>query len=516
MESNMKKSIRSCCFFATFFGASLVCVGLSHGKNETFPAGSFFEGEVVLSAAADEVPAGYKVKKVLPHAGLVVLSVEKGAEQRQMRALQARGKKAGLNLRYEAFEVPNDSMYEYQWNMPMVQAEAAWLNSTGEGVTVAVLDTGLKTDGAEDGIGCVTVLAESDIVNSDNDPIDGDGHGTHVSGTIAQKTGNDTGVVGLAYDACIMPVKVLDDMGSGSTADIAEGVSFAVDNGAKVINMSLGMRAQYKITEDPILDPELEKAYNADVTVVCASGNESWRKNVGYPAISEYTIAVGAVDIDGNVASYSNGGTGLDLVAPGGAGLEAGDAILQEAFDDDGWNYFYYTGTSMATPHVAAAAAILYAVKPAISSEEVRDALNDTAMDIGGDGYDADSGWGLLQVYNALLFISGTDVCHDVDGDGYSTCEGEDQDCNDDDPAVNPGNAEVCDDGIDNNCDGNVDEDCQITECVDADGDGYTTCEGEYHDCDDTNFHVHPGHLDTRGRFGSDGVDNDCNSVIDG
>jgi len=428
--------------------------GTCGAANQSVAAEMFRPGEIVMAGTAAQVPSGYIIKKVLPNAGLLVLEVAKGHEERHVALLQSKGKKCGLNLKYQAFAELEDPSYEQQWNMHMVQSDAAWEISTGANVTVAILDTGLKTDGAEDGIACVDILPGSDIVNGGDGPEDGAGHGTHVSGTVAQATYNGIGVVGLAYGACIMPVKVLDDSGAGTSADIADGVAFAVKKGASVINLSLGWKAQSPISSDPLLDPELAAAHEKGVTIVCASGNDGWRKNVSYPAISPYTIAVGAVDMEANVASYSNGGTGLDLVAPGGAKIVPEDAILQETFDASGFDYFYYIGTSMASPHVAAAAAMLYAENPNITPEEVRTTLTATAYDRGASGYDSDYGYGLLQVADALTTV---DDCPDDDGDTWTICAG---DCVDYSSDVNPDAQEVCGDGIDNNCDGTVDEGC--------------------------------------------------------
>ncbi|MEW6290604.1 MAG: S8 family serine peptidase [Thermodesulfobacteriota bacterium] len=500
----MKKILANCLVAATVFGAASFN-DTCGAANQSVAAEMFRPGEIVVAGTAAQAPAGYKIKKVLPNAGLVVLEVARGQEERHVALLQGKGKKCGLNLKYQAFSAPNDPLYSYQWNMRMVQSEAAWDISTGAGVSVAILDTGLKTAGALDGIDCVDIRPQSDIVNSDSDPDDVAGHGTHVAGTVAQSTDNGVGVAGLAHGACIMPVKVLDDSGSGTSADLAEGVAFAAANGASVINMSLGWSAKSPITTDPVLDPALADAHEKGVTIVCASGNDGWSKNVSYPAISPYTIAVGAVDINGDVASYSNGGSGLDLVAPGGGNTVTGDGILQEAFDDSGWNYFYYIGTSMATPHVTAAAAMLYAENPAIKPEEVRAALTASAFDLGAAGYDSAYGHGLLQVLDALNFVG---ECLDGDGDSWTTCEG---DCNDKNLSVNPGAAELCDDGIDNNCDGTIDEGCE-EDCTDNDGDGWTTCDG---DCDDKNFFANPDRRDTVGRWARDGVDNDCNGVVD-
>ena len=266
------------------------------------------------------------------------------------------------------------------------------------------------------------------------------------------------GLAGLAYGVCIMPVKVLDDSGAGTSADIADGIYFAVNNGAEVINMSLGWNARFNIRNNSFIDPALNHAFANNVTVVCASGNDGNRKNVSYPAIYPTTIAVGATDARNQLARYSNKGDGLDLVAPGGDntrddnGDGYADGVLQETRINGSWGYYFFDGTSMASPHVAAAAALLISSGVATTPQEVLDALTASALDLGSPGYDNNTGHGLLQVANAL---SGPPPCTDADGDGYCA---ENNDCDDSDPNVNPGTAEVCGDGIDNNCDGNIDE----------------------------------------------------------
>jgi len=423
----------------------------------------FRAGEVVVTGAPAELPDGYQVVKYLPHANLTVVAVGSGQEWGHIQRFREHGRRAGLNLIAQRFATVNDPFYNpYQWHLSHIQSEAAWDITTGSGVTVAVLDTGLRP-GGPDGIGCVSTKSY-DVVNDDGDPLDGDGHGTHVSGTIAQRTNNGTGCAGMAHGACIMAVKVLGDDGSGSFADIADGIYYAVDNGAKVINMSLGINARYAVTSDPVMDPALDYAYGHGVTVVCAAGNDGWRKNVSYPAIYPTTLAVGATRYDNTRVSYSNYGKGLDIMAPGGDtaidqnGDGYVDGVLQETYLDGAWGYYFFQGTSMASPHVAAVAAMLYAAGVATTPDTVKSAMTSTALDLGTSGYDSTYGWGLVQAAAALG--GGGGGCTDADGDGVCASEG---DCNDNDASVYPGASEVCFNGVDDDCDGQVDEGCSTT-----------------------------------------------------
>jgi serine protease len=417
----------------------------------------FVNGQVVIEGSPMTIPSGYQVVKYLPNANLTVVAVSHGSEWGHVQQLIQHGRRAGLNYLAKKNATVDDPFFSYQWHFTNIQANQAWDVSTGVGATVAVLDTGLRA-GGEDGIGCL--VAGIDIVYGNPDPHDGDGHGTHVSGTIAQATNNATGVAGLAHGACVMPVKVLDDSGSGSFADIADGIIWAVDHGADVINMSLGTDARHKLRNDPIVDPALDYAYLNNVTVVCAAGNDGWRRNVGYPAIYHTTIAVGATDYNNKVVRYSNKGDGLDLVAPGGDtskdlnGDGYVDGVLQETYVDGGWGYYFYQGTSMATPHVAALAAMLIANGTANSPGQVLDVLAATALDLNDAGYDSTSGHGLIQAYDALL----NQPCVDGDGDGYTDASCGGNDCNDANAAVNPAADEICDDTIDNDCDGDTDD----------------------------------------------------------
>ena len=247
-----------------------------------------------------------------------------------------------------------------------------------------------------------------DFINNDEHANDDDGHGTHVTGTLAQSTNNALGTAGIAFNCSIMPVKVLSKRGVGSYADIADGIYFAVDNGADIINMSLG-GAGDSIT----LRNAVAYAYNQGVTIVCAAGNEYLEGNApAYPAAyDEYCIAVGATRFDRTRAYYSNTGSYLDLVAPGGdmyVDQNAdgyGDGILQQTFGTNpkDWGYWFYEGTSMAAPHVSGIAALLISVG-ITSPDVVREALQSTARDLGPAGWDDEYGWGLVDACAALNY----------------------------------------------------------------------------------------------------------------
>lgn len=241
--------------------------------------------------------------------------------------------------------------------MTNVQAEQAWDITRGEGVVVAVLDTGLtdtKPYGG-DGIGCI--VHPYNTINDSTNVNDGGGHGTHVAGTIAQTTDNGKGTVGLAPGSCVMPVKVLEDDGSGSFSDIVEGIYWAIQKGAKVINMSLGVNAEDGMTSDGgAMDDALQYAYSQGVTVVAASGNDGWGANVAYPSSYPTVISVGATGYNNLKAGYSNYGTGLDLVAPGGDisvdrnGDGYSDGVLQETVEAGAIKYSFYQGSKCKEP----------------------------------------------------------------------------------------------------------------------------------------------------------------------
>ena len=308
---------------------------------------------------------------------------------------------------------PNDPYFPFQWHMPLIQAPQAWDVSTGQGVLVAVLDTGIAYEDFENfrrapDLSSTGFVPGYDFVNDDSHANDDEGHGTHVAGTIAQSTNNGQGVSGVAFGATLMPVKVLDNRGQGSYDTIARGIIFAADRGARVINLSLSGRGGSSALAEAV-----DYATRKGVLVVAAAGNSGGA--VEYPAAYESVLAVGSVGFDRTRVDYSNFGTQLDLVAPGGntdVDLNRDgypDGVLQETFrgDPTQFGFYYYEGTSMAAPHVSGVAALLFARRPAAPAAQVRQALEMTAADLGPAGRDNEYGMGLVQAASALAFIGG-------------------------------------------------------------------------------------------------------------
>jgi serine protease len=341
--------------------------------------------------------------------------------------------------------IPNDpgrgtqagGWQQLQWNFVGqwgVHAPQAWEYARqagapgGKGVVVAVIDSGVAYEDygrfrrAPDLYPGLFTRAKYDWVDKDRHPDDEESHGTHVTGTIAQKTNNGFGVTGLAYGVKIMPLRVLDAQGNGDGADIARAIRFAVQNGAKVINMSVEFDTSLRAGDIPEVISAIHYATRHNVTLVAASGNEGITK-VAYPARDPEVISVGATTFDGCLADYSNAGRGLDLVAPGGGQDAAftGNAsdrtncnpagadhhIVQETLwgSVSRFRLVGFEGTSFATPHVTAAAALLIATKrlgPNPTPAQIKDRLKATARDLGPPGYDSYYGAGLLDAAAAL------------------------------------------------------------------------------------------------------------------
>jgi serine protease len=357
--------------------------------------------------------------------------------------------------------VPNDPLYGQQWNFPLLDMARAWDINLGASpsIIVAVLDTGVAYRSAlsrfatraftlngqlHPSLGTIDIpfaaapdlgpadrfVTPRDFIWGDTLPLDFEGHGTHVAGTLGQLTNNGVGAAGMAGNVRIMPVKVISgpwdiifgNDATGTDDVVAQGIRYAVDNGAKVLNMSIGRNGNAA----PVLRDALQYATSRGAFVAIAAGNEFLDGNpVSRPADSapeiEGVVSVGAIDRNSARARYSNTGTYVELVAPGGdqvrGGVTAG--ILQQTYNFDftdtylngpvayraprfdAFTYQYLQGTSMATPHVAGFAAML--MQQGITSPAaIEAAMKKYATDLGAAGRDNEYGYGLINPRAAL------------------------------------------------------------------------------------------------------------------
>lgn len=343
---------------------------------------------------------------------------------------------ADLNRRLHSTATPNDPLYTGQrWHYDMLNLAAAWEGSRGEGVTVAVLDSGVLPQHPDlqgqlvDGFDFVRDIDSSlDGDGLDNDPSDpGDGgqvvdssfHGTHVAGIVAAATDNDIGVAGVAAKARIMPLRVLGRDGGGDSYDIMQAVRYAAgmsnDSGtvparaADIINLSLG-GGGFSQAEQTLFSEVAARG----IIVVAAAGNDGERRAF-YPASYEDVISVTALNINREPAFYSNYHASVDIAAPGGDsstsdinGDGAPDLVLSTAGDDSAGsialNYVYLEGTSMAAPHVSGVLALMREIYPGLTHDDVMALLSqgNLSEDYGAAGRDNHYGWGLLNAFKAV------------------------------------------------------------------------------------------------------------------
>jgi len=278
--------------------------------------------------------------------------------------------------RVHALFVPNDPEMKQQWHMTRINAPRAWDFGIGRGVTVAVVDTGIACEdfgpfkkGTD--LKATECVPGWNFVAGNEHANDDQGHGTHVAGTIAQSTNNGLGVTGVAFGARLMPVKVLNEDGWGTTADVADGIRWAADHGAHVINLSLGGPRNSRILQSAI-----DHARKMGVVIVAAAGNTG--SSVGYPGASDGVIGVSATNPDDKLAPFSSRGKGVDIAAPG-------VKVVQQTICEKGRNACVilpgWNGTSMASPHVAGAAALVMGLG-VTDAAAVEDALRDNARKV--------------------------------------------------------------------------------------------------------------------------------------
>ncbi len=315
---------------------------------------------------------------------------------------------------------PNDPYNYLQWNFGQVGMGTAW-DYVGGGtseVKVAVLDTGVAYENYE-GFSLVSDLAQTnfdrdnayDATSGSSHADDIFGHGTHVTGTVAQSTNNGIGVAGVAFNTTILPIKVFRSDGYAYDTDIASGIDRAIAAGADVINLSLGGPSP-----GGEIQAAIDRAYRAGILVVASAGNSS-RSSLDYPAAYPQVLAVGATNATFGLAYYSNHTSDM-VVAPGGdlrvdaTGDGYADGVLQQYIDG---NYWFLQGTSMATPHVSGIAALVLAQgrsrgvlpdKGPARVDWLKSIITSTTLDLGSPGQDSTYGYGLVRAENALAKVN--------------------------------------------------------------------------------------------------------------
>ncbi|MEW5801834.1 MAG: S8 family peptidase [bacterium] len=358
---------------------------------------------------------GFREAYTSPYGGYTVLNTT-GSVTALQAARRLRAESSVLfaepNYLRRAHFIPNDPYYKYQWHLPRLNCSYAWDFAQGAGTLVALLDSGVAFETnatftqAPDLAG--TLFAPGyDFVNNDPYPDDDYGHGTHMAGCIAQTTNNLTGTAGVAFNATIMPVKIMDNLGGVVISTEVDGIYFAVNSGAKVISMSLGGPGT-SATEAAAIT----YAYNNGVTIICSAGNAG-SSTPEYPASYAEPVSVSAIRYDYSIPSYSNYGQYVDVCAPGGdlsvdQNVDGfGDGILQQTHDGKNYSSFYYyfmEGTSPACALVSGVAALIIGKSTVpLTAANVAAILKGSATDLGTTGWDQYYGYGLVNAYLAVL-----------------------------------------------------------------------------------------------------------------
>jgi len=310
---------------------------------------------------------------------------------------------AQLNYIYRPLATPDDTLLGNQWSL--LNASLAWDITTGSNETViAFIDTGAEMNHSDL---ASKIVKPYNVIDDNSNATDVDWHGTHVSGIAAAHTNNSLGVAGVCWNCSIMPVKVIGD-GGGSSQDVSDGIIYAVDNGADIISMSIGVTVAIgESFSDPLLVNAINYAQLNNVLVVAAAGNEHCA-NISYPAYFENTLSVASSNSIGQLSDFSNCGPWIDVIAPG-------DNILST---DIGNSYAYADGTSMSAPYVAGLAGLLLTKNSTFSPMQLKSTIRTAVTGLNGTY----SGTGIVDIYRALLFDSPPELQlnHTVDNRTFS------------------------------------------------------------------------------------------------
>ena len=379
---------------------------------------SFHAGTDLRKANAILTEHGFIVRSQIEQIGIVDLSIPAGKEQLAINILCSEPNVAFAEVDHLAHAAgwPNDPAIDSQWALPKIEAPAAWgIITATEASLIAFLDSGVDLDHPDlltriwsnpgeipangiddDGNGKIDDLngwhfyhfwAGGAYLPAEDAEVEDDyGHGTHTAGVAAAATDNGIGIAGLAWGATAMPVKVLDEYGTGWYSDVAAGIVYAVDNGARILNLSLG-GSEPSVT----LQLALDYAEANGALVIAAAGNSGGP--VLYPAAYDSTLAVAATDTDDQPAGFSNFGPEVDLAAPG---VDIYSTWYRA-------RYLTRSGTSVAAAHVSGAAALVWSYRPELTAGQVREALQMGADRVGDAFPNWHTGWGRLNAKWALV-----------------------------------------------------------------------------------------------------------------
>ncbi|HUX87282.1 MAG TPA: S8 family peptidase [Chloroflexota bacterium] len=339
--------------------------------------------------------------------GVDLLHVPAGQEQATAARLRQSGDVVFAEPDYRRFATltpnvtPNDPLYSAQWALPKIDAPTAWQTTLGSAnVTVAVIDTGFDLTHPDRPVNLVagpTFVSQPDqscAFEDPNVPYDDEGHGTHVGGIIAAATNNGIGVAGLAPGVSLLVIKAGDCTGSFLDSDIAAAIQYATDHGARVINMSFGGTDSTSTLADAI-----QYAASKGVMLVAAAGNDGSNEQF-YPASYSQVLAIAASNSSDGIAWFSNWGPQIAVAAPGVGVLSTIAPVGQYA----GQDYYYLSGTSMASPHVAAIAGLILSAYPSLTTGQVVQAIEQGAMPLGPLCPDPYYGYGRVNAADALNF----------------------------------------------------------------------------------------------------------------